>query len=710
MTLLTARRSTQAAAMRSLRRLRSLSVQTRIALCLLLVFGTLVAAQIHGSSFALTSKVWAPKSASSHFVAASFLKQLDPDLARVWRGWLGARPQFIRLDEWAHQTAWSIAPFSHSPRFPVINENIGNGQNMLTAPWVPVWHASALARPMTWGYLAFGATTGLAWAWWWEFFSGLVSVFLLLGVVLKGRPWLALLGASWFAGSAYVILWSMWPSYMVSFGAFAVFSGYHAMKAETPIRSALACFGLGVSFSGFVTQLYPPWQVPLGQLFALLFFGLTVRDRLWTPKRWWLVSLAVLTVTVALTLGSFLFSSADALAAFSGSDYPGLRRLHGGDSPSHRLFSGVYNYFTKVSIPKGLNASEAAGFFLFFPAVGLAAIASPSIRKRLDLTAWLMLVYAGMLVLYGELGFPQWLADITLLSRSQGFRAQIALGLASIIVCTQLLAASTTVAITPKRRWILGLLVFFGGAALFLVEGARFHAAFSYFQQIDPSTVTRLLGGILGSPLPHWVLWVALASGLCCALLAIGWARGFAMVLFPALLLTSGDFNPVSRGFPDWRQTELGQAIQRTLSKDRRPGGKPSLWLTYGGSYPNAGVVATMMGARALGGVYEYPQVDVWEPYDSTGTHRSKYNRYAVVNLIQKPLGTSEITFRLPYYLTLHVSMAADNRRLWEQGARYVLALEPPVHLHAPSLKLLERGKETPFSIWEIQEPPNIVR
>ena len=78
-------------------------------------------------------------------------------LVESTQAWFGA-PRMVRSDEWEVITPLALAQARHDPPWPVINHNLGeDGQNMLVIGMtgMPVAHASALARPATWGFFAF---------------------------------------------------------------------------------------------------------------------------------------------------------------------------------------------------------------------------------------------------------------------------------------------------------------------------------------------------------------------------------------------------------------------------------------------------------------------------------------------------------------------------------------------------------------------------
>lgn len=673
-----------------------LSFQLRCTLLVALVFAALVVFRVHGSSIAIPAQVWDRGGAMSHFIASPILEEMDSAAQAHWRGPLMAAPRNIRVDEWSHATPWVFAQFSHRPRFPVINENIGDGANMLLSPWAPVLHPALIARPVTWGYLLFGAQAGLAWAWWFQPLACFLALVYLFQLLLPGRNFLALFGATWYCSSAYVVCWSLWPAYLTAFGAFCVVCAYHLMTSNNRHLLLGSGLGLGIAFSGFVLQLYPPWQVPLAHAFLFIFVGLLIRYR---PYRGItqslshrLLGLAIAVLVAGVALGSYFVESADAIRAIADTVYPGQRRLVGGDCSANRLFASFYNYLTIYKAPLNSNESESAGFFLFFPAVVLALLASARARRRLGPVGWLLLPLACFFVYFCMAPVPEWLAAVTLMSRVQGYRSQIALGLVSIILCVQLMDAMHQQRWWQERALSTAAVVFVGCFGLFVTLGWLFQTETRFF----PS-------GVIWPPV-QVVAVSAIASALC-ALMALGLQTLAATLTLTCVMITSVYFNPLSIGFTPLERTEVAQAITKVLKSDPKPDGKPSLWLTFGPAiYPTPGMVAQMFGARSIGGVHQHPQLAMWNKLDPERQHTAKFNRYAIVQQFAAPASDPTLFFNLPHMFVIHVK-SSPTHPIWRNlGARYVFNQGPVGVLADSKLIPLYVSKSGDFQIFQIPD------
>src|SRR5262249_11038766 len=191
--------------------LGALSLRTRLLIGTWLMFCVLIAIGVHGSSITCTASAWALGSPDSTYVFSSLLPKIrEASLHR--EGLVMARSREVRSDEWIFYTPWALSQLSHKPKFPVINSNFGDGQNMLVIPATPVNHISTLARPATWGFFFLGAQRGLAWQWWFQSFACFTALFLLFEIVLEGHQLLAAFAALWFCVSASLVFWALWPA------------------------------------------------------------------------------------------------------------------------------------------------------------------------------------------------------------------------------------------------------------------------------------------------------------------------------------------------------------------------------------------------------------------------------------------------------------------------------------------------------------------
>lgn len=669
---------------------RNSSLRFRILAGLWLLFALLVAFKIHGSSIDRAALFWRPEGHGPD--SSDYLFEPVVNLARKA---LGDRKfevphlpelygQISRTDEYKVGTPYAIAQCVHVPACPVINTNIGYGQNMLPIHCGPVWHPASICRPATWGYLFFGAERGLAWYWWFQPFACFSAVFLLLEILLKGRLPLAAFGAFWCVGSAYMVCWSNVPAYFTFFPAAGCVAGYRLLQAPSLRVQAFSAVALGLLVPGFVMLLYPPWQVALGYLFLILFAGLSLRDKLFRNaleiKRAAFIVLALL--LMAAFLASFFSAALPALKTLSATVYPGNRSFNGGEVPFWQLCRGWYNFWSTHQVFDSYqNVCEAASFYHLYPVIALAAILSPRLRRGLSYPGWGMLVLIGILLVFMNRGFPEWLAHWSVMDYVLPKRADVAVGVASILLSVQTLAVMSAPEEFGKAASRVPL---FAGVAMALLLG---------FAGLITVKFTNY------EISPYIVFTVLLGGGYLAYCLIAGKTEPFCAGVMLLVVGTSGLFNPLSSGLGAVFDSEMAREVSVVESKNA----DKSFWLCYGEQHP--GVFATMLNCRSLSGVHYYPQLALWHQLDPARRFEPIYNRYAHVGFLLnlKNPDPAAVEFTAPEGDILLVRLSPLNPSLKKIGARYVLVYgSEQKNFEALSLKLLHKGRNGMFAIYEI--------
>ena len=672
----------------ALDRLERPSLRTRFLFGVWLVFFVLVAFGIHGSSIALAIEQWSPGSRYAGYLIprlAGGFPGLDSD---TLRGSGLSKSQPIRTDEWLRNTPLVLSQMNQNPRFPVINTGVGDGENMLLYQLAPVWHIATLARPATWGFFCLGAQRGLAWEWWFPAFGCFTTLMLLLEVVLRGQSRIAAFGAFWFCASAYNVCWSLWPAWVVFFGALCCLSLYYLLTSVSTRVIFISSILAGIGITGAIMILYPPWLIPTGYFFLLILLGLLVRDgRVGTRSRQAhgfgdesaglprkplgylarrrlvgyrldrMIGIAIFMAVAGGLIFSFLWTCWPSLKVISGTVYPGHRRSAGGDYGLSDYFKGFYNFYTNYNLVGTLgNQSEAASFFYLFPAVIAGLVLSSARRRALGLVGWLALIYVIAMSVYSMVGWPQRIADVTLMSYAPGYRVDIGIGLASITLCMIALAhGQTRVSISGVRAERKKNLVAAAAVApLFLV------AAIALGSRIFgiPSGGVIIVSSAIGL--------VAYASIVCYFMVA-GEVKAFCTVLGLGLIGTSVFFNPLATSIDQLYNSELARQI---VLLDKAAESRP-LWVCYGPG--DTGILVTLLGGRTISGIQFPPQIGLWRDLDPERQFDEQYNRDAWVNLTYQD-GQRPVSFANPSPHNLLVNIAPDHPALAVRGAKYILA------------------------------------
>jgi hypothetical protein len=278
------------------------------------------------------------------------------------------------------------------------------------------------------------------------------------------------------------------------------------------------------------------------------------------------------------------------------------------------------------------------------------------------------------------------MAKITLMSYVTPRRGDVALGLASIILCTYALSLSKSLHQGDQGKWgkvmpwVAGLLV----ALLFVLHGSAFAAMSGQYRTVNVVLILSTIAGLL--------------SGLMLS----GWSKPFYVLMGIIVVLTTAAFNPLCTNLDHIYKSELAEQIVRLNNESNdRP-----LWLGYGSVHP--GILVTAVGGRSLSGVHWPPQLSLWKELDPYGAYLPVYNRYAHFQLTFEP-NELRIAFDKTGEDSYNVRISPNNAALISKGARYVLAMGTvqPVVKASNFIPVYKSPRGT-FTIYEIgpKAPP----
>ena len=673
--------------------IRTLSPRNQMLCAVWGLFAILVGAGVSGSSVGALAAHWMPERPYTgtllHRLPVPAFAKKELGTEKIQRALLEV-PQKIRSDEYFSGVPFALSQLAQSPRFPVVNPSIGaDGQNMLVTQHAPVLHLVSLGRPATWGYFFLGARRGLAWSWWFQPFGCFTALMLLLEIVLRGHWKLAAFGAFLFCSSAYVVCWSQWPAYITMFGAVACASGYHLLASRRRAVLVTSAIVLGVSIAGFVTDLYPPWQTPLGLVFGGLFVALVARDRLLAnlaePPRERIALAAVALVVAGVMVFSWWRACAADLRVMAQTIYPGHRVSTGGDLSFALLFRGTYNIHTLYEWYKPLkNACEASSFYYFFPAVFALLCLSREVRRRFGPVGWFLTGYIVVLLIFLLEGLPAVLAKALFLSYSPARSADIGLGVASIILTIHTLAVVRQVrasggAIVRGRMRFVAV-----GVAVVVLAVFSFHA---YKHQKLVDKVPSLGFAIAMSAVMAGLSW-AMASGRTLL---------FAVPLALLQISTSFWFNPLATNLDHIYESELAHAIRDVKAH----AGSRSTWAVFGGNH--IGSLIEILGDRAVTGPQWPPQLHAWSVLDPERKQFSMYNRFAEVSF-KEASDPQTISFESGGQGFLNVRISPYNPRLKQLGVRYVMLVDGhQTAVDEAKLRLVYSSPYGHFTIYELR-------
>lgn len=564
---------------------------------------------------------------------------------------LAGEPRYIRADDWLVQLPLAFAQSAHEPSFPVVNENIGDGQNMLLPIVAPVSHPVALFRPNQLGFFL-GNDFGLAWLWWSQVL-GLVGVFFVISLMLtRGDAALSAAGAILLAVSPYFQFWAFTKSTIPIYMGIAFLATTRILSERSPL--AIGLYGLLLAWAGiaFAVVLYPPWQLPLLYLYFVLVAAWAWErkgDAPWRSRLAGRLGTGIGAAAVAISVLALLyFDAREAIESILGTVYPGRRFSTGGGLEPYRLLTA---HFASGAVGSDFREFGtivgASSFVFFFPVVG-AAMAWFRVRDPMSIA---LLLYCVCAAIYQFIGIPDWLARISLLSFATEVRFLLGLGIADALLLLRFLSLPRN---ASGRDRIVEVGVVLSWAGVLYLGGRQ-------LQEHLPGMTSSVLGigvvvntvfayAILRRARAAWVL-----GGLCLVVAA-----------------TTLHFNPLVQGGADYlANNPLSQSV-REIDADHDG---QTTWLVYDSSdIPN---LLRTIGVDSFGGVYPLPQLSLWRKLDPAEASIEIYNRYAHVGFrpTRKRWG-EPVRFRLSSPHGFIVYLDPEGSEIKELGVTHLIVRE----------------------------------
>ena len=611
---------------------------------------------------------------SSIGVYGNYLSTEDEDL-------IFGIPRTIRSDEYAVFTPMAISQkYNDYGYFSDIFR--GEKTDMYIEYGQPVKDIAVLFRPFQIGYLFLGTAKGLSFFW----SARLVALFLVtmqLGLLISdGKRHLAFLMAVlvtfapvtqwWFAINGLVE--------MLVFGQLMALSFEKIIKHKKNqfVNVALFFWSAGC----YLFAMYPAWEVPLVYIFGCIIIGILLNN--WGEfhfDRTDIVALATNGICfICLTAYIFLKSS-DAILAITATSYPGGRVELGGNGflrffqSIGTIFLGSINdWFFNVS-QNGIisNPCQEAVFIDLFPLGTIFAIREVLCKKKKDFILIMALLGELFLGLYCIVGFPEWLAKISLLSMCPVTRVTSIIGFLNIVLLVRSLR---------NNDWKIK---------------NSYCIMFSAIYTIMILVANEQVYGIFLSMIKKMIL-VAVVFSLSYFLLqynsGIKMKRRF-MFLTCGIVIASGIIvNPIQKGISVVSKNALLGKIESIVEQD-----KSALWLVNDSNFA-INNLPTMAGAKTVNSTNVYPDMKKWEKIDPEAKNKEIYNRYAHITIIlQKDQMTN-------FYLTADdaFTVMLNVEDLRKFNVSYILSKTNLNELSDNKVGFKEIAKENGYTIYKVYD------
>lgn len=590
--------------------------------------------------------------AKIHSISLPIWNQLMPDGTNPRRGLISGEPRRIRMDDYAVGTPWILSQANKG--FPTENLTIGGEKAPILV--APTKHFSELFKPDHWGFFILDVERGYAWLYNFRAMFALIGAALMLLLLTRNNFWLSVFGSVWLFLSSGTQSWVYIPTPMIAAMGFLFVASVYLLYSQNTKAILGSAVALAWLLMNYVLILYPPYEVPLGYVLLFLLIGYLLNN--FDLKRilsQWPVKAGGAVLAVALTGIAFFAFYSDvkpSLDAIVNTVYPGKRSELGGTGFVANWFSEYYSWLVAdTRFPSNwLNSCELSHYITFAPIIIPCAVASFVMNRKIDWVVLLLSVFVIIGYLWIEVGFPAWLAKLTLWNMSPTRRTQIPFGIGNVLLTIAYLYYLTTIRIRTNALYTA-----IGGVAVlaFMIYAANLNVDDSagYFKMSQLFLPILFFTGVGSLLLFTWALPYR------------NLLFGGAMILF---LLPNLKMNPVAKGMTPITEHALYKTVQSI--HEQEPNAK---WAVFGGQFVSYLVTAT--GVDLISGVKYIPPRSVLKVLDPTMKRDSAYNRFAHTVYNSYIDGRDTVVIQNTFEDGYTVGMDPCSPRLKQLNVRYIV-------------------------------------
>lgn len=524
-----------------------------------------------------------------------------------------ARP--IRSDEWEVLLPIYLSQVNSPEPFQIISSLVTtSGQNVLITMGAPIKDIYTISKPLHWGILFLGPEYGISWYWNLKIILIILLSFELCMIITKGNKTISFLGTFWIALSPAVQWWFAqhvgdnvlyFEAIVVSFYYFLLYFSKPSLKILFAILFALSCVG-------YVTPLYPPFQITFGFLCIIMMILIFTdfRKKIKIKKSDILIIVCISAFIILMLIHLYIITK-DSITLMNNTAYPGKRFSTGGGADSYGIISYLTNIFLPYerfnSIWATTNQCELSSFYNFLPAVLLAF--PVFIKKRVKSAAFkyglAFLVYSLFFLLFAYCSFmPVFISKITLLSYVTGSRAILAYTFSAMLLSIWAIAEILRSGAIERTYSII-------------ISGIVMTAYFIGIRLLD----------ITDYRLKYYVVIIILIMTLLSYLLLRAHKYIFSAIMIVIIFVSGATVNPINIGTGVLTKSTISKEIQKVSKND-----PDAMWIAVDNDSEVSGALGVLIyanGARSLAGINNYPDYGKWSVIDPSREYSNIYNRSA---------------------------------------------------------------------------------
>ena len=588
-----------------------------------IIFIFLVVFKFHGSSIAIWDDIY-----------------VDYGKSEVEKSVYIGTPRPIRSDEWNVQTTIYLSQLMKEEKLTRINENMrSDGEDMVVASYAPVLDPTIIGKPFNWGFLFLDKERGFSWYWCLKVISLFMLSYEISLMLSKRNKKISLLGATFISLAPAMQWWfSTFVVDLIIFAQGALVATYYYFRNINNLKNKLLNLVLfSICGIGFIISLYPPIQVSLGYLCAIIFIYLIIKNKDKIKKND-IIYFLIAAIFIISIVAYFLITSKDALALMLNTVYPGARVETGGNLDFNMVNGYVISWLLPYKELFFSNQCEVSTFVSLIPLVGILFF----FRKKKDEDNKLvvyMFIYMIIMFIFIVFGFPEMLSKLTLFSFIPANRMNITLGLTSIYILIILLP-NIVKNRNEMKLSLASCITIITVAIIFIPQyGTDAH---KYLTKI----------GVITSAFVLTILIYLIVRGYIKELLPYS-------IIF--MIITGFFVNPIARTLNPIYGKEISKNIINI--NENNPGKWVSIDNMFGATFLFAN------GVETFNGVHYYPDLKMWEMLDKENKYEDIYNRYAHVRV---GFTNEETNFELLHADAIKVNINIDE--LKKTGIKYILS------------------------------------
>ena len=586
------------------------------------------------------------------------------------RGILAGISRPIRSDEWAIFTPMALGQVANG--FPYENPNLRGGTptDMFIVYGEPVKDISMIFRITQIGYLLFGAGAGLSFYWCFRFIALFMASFEFLMLITNKNKRLSFVGG-------IIILFSPTIQWWYSTNALiemivsaeiglVLFDKY--FKEENFKLRILEMAGIFICIGTYILTFYPAWMIPVAYVFLPFLIWIIIENRKNIKfSKGDIIAFIVIALIFSALMARVFIKSWNTILTTLNTAYPGKRIVLEKGNP--KVYVGFMMNALFTIVTSFDNPCDMAVMMDFWPIALILLGIYVFKEKKNDYLITLSLISLLILNAYYLFSAPEWLAKITLLSRSWYGRIYQIFGLLNIFILFRILSDTK---FKFKKIWAV---------IISLVVSCIFVLCAKYFY---PDRVSKYIAIVLAM-----VFTLVFYS----ILRYTENKKMFTAVILIFMLVIGGLVNPVRAGINLVNEDPLLRAIEEINNKDK------GLWALIEIGLPEINL-PNIAKAKTLNSTNVYPNLELWHKVDKNNQYEDIYNRYAHIFVTLVP-NEEETKFELLAQEVIRVFLRYED--LQKLGVKYIVrGAKLPKLEKTNEINLEEMYKDDNYIIYKV--------